>query len=118
VQLPDEVLSFQVPYCTRVEPDQDHLISDRMLEQIGDSLEQLSEGIQPWHRQFRNDYFSDLGFFLAGLLLGRLAAVREKFFIVKEILEAGDGTRLHRVLDRLPDPFRFPGNGSEPRRTL
>jgi len=105
IKLPQEVVEFQVPYCTSVERDHSLPLDDDALEQIEGAIERLSEELEPWHQKFRNDYFSDLGFFLTGLFLGRLPAVRQKFFIVKEILETGNHTRLDQVLNSIPDPF-------------
>jgi Fe-S-cluster containining protein len=106
ITLPQEVVEFKVPYCTSVERDHSLPFDDENLEQIEESIEHLSEKLKPWHEQFRNDYFSDLAFFLAGLFLGRLPAVRQKFFIVKEILDAGRSKRLTILLDGLKDPFQ------------
>jgi Fe-S-cluster containining protein len=105
VFLPREVVEFQVPYCPSVEWDRSIPFDDESLERIEESIGYLSAELEPWHRQFRDDYYSDLSFFLAGLIFGRLPAVRHKYFIVKEILETRSRTRLNSLLDGLEDSF-------------
>ena len=70
ISLPEEVLSFQVPYCSRVETDSPVTVTDETLSTISDRIDTLSCDLEPWDREFRGNYFSDLSFFLTGLQFG------------------------------------------------
>ena len=105
ISLPEEVLSFEVPYCSRVEIDPPGIITDEKLSAASDRIEKLSGELKPWDREFREIYFSDLSFFLTGLLFGSQEAVRLKYFITRDIILNKDRKRLDQVLSQVADPF-------------
>jgi hypothetical protein len=105
ISLPEEVLTFEVPYCSRVETDPPVMISDEMLSAASDRIENLSGELNSRDREFREIYFSDLSFFLTGLQFGSQDAVRLKYFITRDMIQKGDSARLNLVLDRVMDPF-------------
>ncbi|OGP52307.1 MAG: hypothetical protein A2Y79_13580 [Deltaproteobacteria bacterium RBG_13_43_22] len=103
ISLPGEVITFQVPYCSQVETDPPVVITDEMLSATSDRIEKLSRDMEPWDREFRENYFSDLSFFLAGLQFGAQEAVRLKFFIVQDMIQKGDRNRLNHLLNQVLD---------------
>jgi hypothetical protein len=105
ISLPAEVLSFEIPYCSRVETDPPLEISDEMLSAASDRIENLSGEMNPWDQEFRGKYFSDLSFFLTGLQFGPQEAVRLKYFITKDMIQKKDRTRLDLVLNQVKDLF-------------
>jgi hypothetical protein len=105
ISLPGKVLSFQVPYCSRVEMDPPVKNTDEKLTADSDRIENLAKELNPWGREFRETYFSDLGFFLAGLQFGPQEAVRLKYFITRDLIQKGDRSRLNLVLGRVMDLF-------------
>ena len=105
ITLPGKVLSFGVPYCPQVKTDPPVEISDERLSAAWEKIESLSGGLNPWDQEFRERYFSDLSYFLAGLQFGAHEAVRLKFFIVRDIIQRRDRLRLERALSRVTDPF-------------
>ena len=113
VSLPAEVSHFQVPYCTRVKPEPPAASNDQVLFHLSERIENLSRKLGPRHREFREQTFSDLSFFLAGLQFGTLEAVRLKFFIVRDIIRTGDRSRLDGLLNQLTDPFSKEPKGTD-----
>lgn len=105
VSLPEEVISFQVPYCSAVETETPKRITDEELSAAWDKIENLSGNLHFGEREFRETYFSDLSFFLTGLQFGLREAVRLKFFIVRELIRKGDRGRLDHLLDQVTDRF-------------
>ena len=113
VSLPAEVSHFQVPYCHRVKPEPPAASNDQVLFHLSERIENLSWELGPQHREFREQTFSDLSFFLAGLQFGTLEAVRLKFFIVRDMIQKGDRSRLDGVLNQLTDPFPKEPKGTD-----
>lgn len=106
ISLPGEVLSFEIPYCSRVETEPPVEISDEMLSAASDRIDALSRVLNPWDREFRGNYFSDLSFFLTGLQFSPREALRLKYFITRDIILDKDWTRLDQALSRVTDLFR------------
>lgn len=101
VRLPAAVIAFKVPYCRQVMPLEADLVTDS-LPAAEEEVEHLSQSIDPGgQRLFRDCYFSDLSFLIAGLILGIPAALRLKFSVVKEGLQTGDRAPLDEVLSTL-----------------
>lgn len=101
VRLPAAVLDFQVPYCREVDPDAAGPGADRELMIAEEAIEKIADQLGPQADRFRNLYFSDLSFLLAGLLLGVSEALRLKFTLVKERLRTGSRNGLEEVLRNL-----------------
>jgi Fe-S-cluster containining protein len=108
IRLPAAVVDFQLPYCREVLPTEAGLISDRLLREAEEEIEQISAQLHPWSGRFRDRYFSDWSFLIAGLIFGIPEAVRLKFNLVKEGLQTGNRPRLEdamRGLDLRGDLF-------------
>jgi Fe-S-cluster containining protein len=114
VSLPAEVSHFQIPYCHRVKPEPPAAVDDQDLINLSDRIENLSRELGPRHREFREQTFSDLSFFMAGLQFGTQEAVRLKFFIVRDIIRKGDRSRLDDLLNQLADSFPEEPKGAAP----
>jgi len=101
IRLPAAVIDFQVPYCRQVLPAESGPISDRLLTEAEEGIEQISGQLHPWSGRFRDLYFSDWSFLIAGLIFGIPEAVRLKFRMVKEGLQTGSRLRLEEVVSGL-----------------
>jgi hypothetical protein len=101
IRLPAAVIDFQVPYCRQVLPAEPGPISDRSLKEVEEGIEQISGQLHPWSGRFRDRYFSDWSFLIAGLIFGIPEAVRLKFSLVKEGLQTGSRLRLEEVVSGL-----------------
>ena len=97
-RLPAAVIDFQVPYCRQVLPAESGLVSDPLLTEAEEGIEQISGRLHPWSGRFRDRYFSDWSFLIAGLVFGIPEAVRLKFTLVKEGLQTGSRHRLDEVV--------------------
>jgi hypothetical protein len=98
VRLPAAVVDFQVPYCSQVVTAGAEAVTDTSLLETEEEVERLSEPLDPGHQRFRDLYFTDLSFLLAGLILGTPEALRLKFTLVKEGLPIGRPDRLDEVI--------------------
>jgi Fe-S-cluster containining protein len=108
LRLPPAVLAFQVPYCREVFPDDERPGDDRALTAAEEEIEKFSDQRGSPSDRFRNLYFSDLSFLLAGLLLGIPEALRLKFTVVQTGLRTGSRQGLDeslRGLEHLEDPL-------------
>ena len=105
ISLPGEVLSFEVPYCSRVEVDPRARITDEILSGAWEKIEKLSQELPFWDREFRENYLSDLSFFITGLQFGVRDALRLKFFITRDMISKRDSPRLDQALRLVADPF-------------
>lgn len=105
ISLPQEIVDFQVPYCSYVKPDGDASVDDETLPHVADKIEMLSRQLAPWHESFRHGYFLDLSFLLASLTFGLTEAVQMKFAFVKDYVKTGNQAGLSEVVGNLPDVF-------------
>lgn len=105
ISLPDEVLSFEVPYCSYVEVDPRARITDEILSGAWEKIEKLSRELHSRDQEFRENYLSDLSFFITGLQFGTQEAVRLKFFITRDLISKKDSPRLDQALSPVADPF-------------
>jgi Fe-S-cluster containining protein len=103
IDLPQAVIDFRVPYCREVRTDPPGLIDDEGLSRLADQIDDLSGSLGSWDLEFRKTYFSDLSFYLASLQFGIEEAVRLKFFIVRDLVQKRERTRLDQALDRVVD---------------
>jgi hypothetical protein len=104
VELPLEVLQYRPPYCRELV----HAalpVSDDLLVQEAEEVENLAVTLDPWQRFFVEDCFSDLSFFMARWIYGPAEAVRLKFLIVRDWLQKKNQERLADLLLNLEDPF-------------
>jgi hypothetical protein len=104
--LPEDILQFQVPYCSRVTIDAGPQVDDSMLLHVSEKIEKLSQSFQQWHQSFRQTYFSDLGFLTAALLYGMNDAVRMKYQVVRGITQSGSRKNANRIIQDVQDIFK------------
>jgi Fe-S-cluster containining protein len=98
VRLPAAVIDFQVPYCRETEPTEENAVNDQGLIDVEEAIEEISEQIHPESGYFRDRYFSDPSFLVAGLFLGVPEALRLKFTLVREGLRTGNRQPLEEAL--------------------
>ncbi len=103
ISLPQHVVDFHVPYCLDVQPKEQTDIDDEKLQELYEVTERISNNFNPWNQIFNQTYFADFSFLLASLLLGLKQAAHIKFYVVKEILDKSDPTRLNRILENIQD---------------
>ena len=105
VRLPEEIIDFQVPYCTSVTPVVLKTIDDDKILSVAESLGSLSRRLSPWHDLFRQGYFSDLSFLMAALIFGVRESVSLKFAIVNDVVNKGTPSRLDEAINSVQDVF-------------
>lgn len=98
VILPEEVLKFSIPYCSQVEALSLTPLGDEPLRTAATAIEGLSESFTPWHTIFRDHYFSDFAFLLAGMTFGLRLAVGYKFQVIREVVGSGNRRGLEELL--------------------
>lgn len=103
VSLPQHVVDFHVPYCLDVQPKKQTDIDDEKLQELYEETERISSNFSPWDQIFNQTYFADFSFLFTSLLLGLKQAAHLKFYVVKEILDNSDSTRLNRILESIQD---------------
>ena len=105
INLPPEVVDFQVPYCSDVATIDGNKADDDLLRRVCKKVESLSGEFPAAHQEFQHSYFSDFSFLLCAVMFGYTEAVQLKFAIVKEILETGKRNKLNRIISESPDIF-------------
>jgi Fe-S-cluster containining protein len=103
VELPRQVLEFQVPYCPHVEVVGDLAMEDGLLVEAQDRIEKLSGNLGLWHELFRATYFADLSVLFAALAFGLREAVATKFSLCRDLVRGGDKRRLAALVEEVPD---------------
>jgi len=106
IQLPKEIIEFQVPYCTDIVPVDKRAVNDDILLSLAETVENLSRQYARWHYLFRENYFSDLSFLMASLFFGVNDAISLKFNVVSDILRSDNRDRLDNLLKKIPDIFQ------------
>jgi hypothetical protein len=106
VRLPKEIIEFQVPYCTDIEPLSPKAVNDDMILRVAETVEDLSSQFSKWHYLFRKTYFSDFGFMMTSLVFGVNDSVSLKFNVVSDIVKNNTRTRLDNLLKKIPDIFQ------------
>jgi Fe-S-cluster containining protein len=105
VTLPKEVVAFNLPYCRLVQTESRVSAFDALLLTAWEDMEKLSQTLNPWHRLFGEQSFSDMSFFVAGLVYGPLKAVGLKVRVVRDIIQKKDWKGLEEVMQAITDPF-------------
>lgn len=103
IDLPEQVVDYQVPYCRDVDLQDDVNIDDQALIKSSEQIHRLSLQFQPWHQIFEQTYFSDLSFLVSSLVFGINRTVQIKLALVRDMLLHNDRSQLERVLSTLPD---------------
>lgn len=105
VRLPKEIIQFQVPYCTCIEPVSQKAVSDDLILRVAETVENLSVQFAEWHHLFRQAYFSDLSFMMTSLVFGVNDTVSLKFAVVRDMVNNNTSKRLDNLLEKIPDIF-------------
>ena len=105
INLPPEVIDYQVPYCRDVAIIDGKKTDDDLLRKVCDKVESLSRIFAAAHQDFKQNYFSDFSFLLCTLMFGFRETVQLKFAVVKEILDTGKRKKLNRIISESPDIF-------------
>jgi hypothetical protein len=103
VNVPKEVLDFQVPYCSMVTAGSVVPINDEFLLRAWDDIESQSQVLHSGHHFFKTNYLSDLSFLLAGLTFGVRPAVHSKFLVVQDLVQTGNSGRLDQLISQCTD---------------
>jgi len=103
VSLPQQVINFQIPYCRSVETEAGRFADDKILLQVSDKIEKLSNRLAHRHQSFQQQHFSDLSFLFSAAALGFSEAIRMKFTVVRDIINTGNYNRLEQIIKELPD---------------
>jgi Fe-S-cluster containining protein len=108
VNLPKEVVDFQVPYCSLVKTDSLVPVNYEFLLKAWNDIESLSQVLNAGHHFFKTSYLSDLSFFLAGLTFGLRQAVQLKFLVVQDLVQKGNSGRLDQLINQCTDLLAEP----------
>ena len=105
VSLPQEVMEFQVPYCTYVKTDDSAPVDDNWILQVENNMKNLSQQFPEEHHLFGQMYFSDLSFLFVSFIFGVNEAVSLKFSIVNDIVNTGNRVVLDDKIGGISDIF-------------
>lgn len=105
ITLPQEVMDFQVPYCTNVKTEGSVNIDDKLILQVEGNIKILSQQFPKEHHLFGQMYFSDFSFLFVSFIFGVDKAVSLKFFIVNDIVKTGNRARLDDTMREIFDIF-------------
>jgi Fe-S-cluster containining protein len=103
VDLPKEVIEFQVPYCKWVQSDSRFPVNDASLLKAWDDIDALSEVLISGDHLFKNRYLSDLSFLLAALTFDDPKVLRLKFWVVQDMVNMGCSERLSGLINQCFD---------------
>lgn len=107
VNLPREILEFQVPYCKNVKILKKKKGGfDKSLKKIAREVSEMSNMTDPsLHAGFHQKFFSDLSFLTTAMILGQKRSVELKFQFVKECVEKNSFKKLDELLYTINTPF-------------
>lgn len=103
ITLPQEVIDFNRPYCRNVKAEMHATMDDRVLTDIWDTVNKLSEHLSPWHGIFQQRYFGDPSFLFSTLAFGYNEAVQLKYTVVKDILAFKNKNTFKQAIENLSD---------------
>lgn len=103
VTLPQQVIDFKVPYCREVEAEVPSTMDVRVLTDIRNAVDQLSESLSPWQRVFQQNFFKDLSFSFSALAFGFNEALQLKFTVVKDMIAFKNRNSFKQVIENLSD---------------
>lgn len=103
ITLPQQVVEFNLPYCSEVETKTHFQIDDQMLIDIWDAIKILSERFSPEHRIFQQNYFGDISFLFSSLTFGVNKAVQMKYTVVREMVAFENRNAFEQIMEALPD---------------
>jgi hypothetical protein len=103
VTLPKQVVDFNRPYCQEVKTKTPYKMDDRMLNDIWNAINRLSERLSPWHRIYRQKYSGDLSFLFSAIAFGFNEAVKLKYTVVRDILYFNNKNIFKQIIESLSD---------------
>ena len=98
IELPADIIEFELDYCDKVETLSDSPPSDDDLMELLQQVYDMDASLKELQEKFENEYHSDFSLLMAALTLGMKKALLEKFAVVKEIVQNGTDTRLQKTL--------------------
>lgn len=98
IQLPADIIEFEIDYCDKVETLSDSPPSDDDLMELLQWVYDMDASLKELQEKFENEYHSDFSLLTAALTLGMKKALLEKFAVAKEIVQNGTDTRLQKTL--------------------
>ena len=101
LELPPEMVEFEIDYCDKVRCTTDKSMSDSQLMDVLQQIYGLDQALPDLQIKFEVEYHSDFSFLIASLILGYRKAVLWKFAVIKEIVKQGTQERLEQMLDRV-----------------
>jgi Fe-S-cluster containining protein len=101
LELPAEMVGFEIDYCDRVQCRSRPAISDSELIDILEKVYRLDQNFPELQNIFEEKYHSDFSFLIASLILGVRKSVLGKFAVIKEMVNQGSSKRLQTMLARV-----------------
>ena len=86
--LPATHTDTKIAYCTDVKTIDNVQINDAKLLSVGLEISELSQQILHWHSVFKENYFSDISFFLSSLIFGDNESLNLKFMVVSDFVKS------------------------------
>lgn len=108
VELPADVVEFEIDYCDKVQVVGDKSFPDKTIMALLKQVYDLGKPLGNFQARFETQYYSDFSFLLTSLVFGMKESLVEKFAVIKEIAEKGTETRLQEALAKVtPDTLRL-----------
>ena len=101
LELPAEMVEFEIDCCDRVENLSRASVSDDDLIAIFENIYQLDQNLTEYQKIFEEAYHSDFSFLMTSLVLGVRKSVLMKFAVIKEIVKQASSKRLEDLLDKV-----------------
>jgi hypothetical protein len=107
VDLPPNVVEFEIDYCDKVDTISGEDVSDTALMDVLQQIYDLDQPLKELQAKFENEYHSDFSLLITALALGMKKAILEKFAVIKEIIQKGSEDRLKKTLEKIsPEVLR------------
>jgi hypothetical protein len=103
ITLPQQVVNFNMPYCREVEVEVPSKMDDRVLTDIWNAINKLSERLSPWHRICQQNFFGDLSFLFSTLIFGFNEALKLKYTVVKNMIAFKNRDAFKQVVENITD---------------
>jgi Fe-S-cluster containining protein len=115
LDVPKDVIEFEIDYCTDVTHDPAAKVTDARLMKLLEKVYVLSRSMGDLQDRFERDYHSDFSFLVSSLALGKREALMAKMLITKEVLDAGTDHNLRKTLEMIsPDKLGMGVNEGAP----
>ena len=101
LELPAEMVEFEIDYCDRVQCRSRPAISDSGLIDILGKVYRLDQNFPELQNIFEKEFYSDFSFLITSLILGVRKSVLGKFAVIKEMVIQGTSKRLQTMLARV-----------------